>query len=726
MAATAFSALSIPCLPDDSMDLSSPGRQSDHDEIVLDFDEAENCNEAEGERMLTDSEPTQPMADVDDVMYDDDEPADETMMQEAMDEAANEATVEDEELIDFEDDPLTEALIQQGMALRTMTEAGMTLPEIEKRETTPPAPALESRLRTLTPEQHSSPPRTEVANISDHSDVRQEGHEIGITDSRAHSDEVQPSHKRGDGEGASREGEDVQKHHSDDQQRLWTDSETKQFSLPVCRTPDNPAETPGSPTDTGLHPMIICCGELTLPLFKSKHQINGLLTDDNLANLSLNELIRHCKKKLVRRIGSFSEEFDTNLAFGSLGLSVSETSSAAFQYSLHDVLEIYLKLHQNDDTGDAPCLSLTLAQDPFISHFAFLKQAVELGQGMSSLLPPDDSELDEQNNAEDHDAYYNDGVDSFGENPLRERAYEPDQDATLHEVWFEDSAKDEVEHAELQSEASQLEGVSTVGVKVLEGQSAVSHIEVAAVEPEAQAPPIADIRTAVFKADDTVNDNQAGGENAVISGEHDDESIIFLGDEPVTHISDGHGSRTNVEHHEEDDGLHVPQPGSTDMYTGVEEHLTTTNANRRTDDSAQPQVHDDAKAPEYPQGVEYADEHTHQDLPDEEVELYQSAIDVFDTPAEHTKIGSNETSGNDLLDFDGEEDVDEAQELQQKYAEDIIDFDDDEDEIPYPTTANVPAKTTQTKLDSPLGKRPFECSEEGDDNKHNSKKSRPS
>lgn len=66
-------------------------------------------------------------------------------------------------------------------------------------------------------------------------------------------------------------------------------------------------------------------------------------------------------------------------------LTMSQDCRDAFQNSLHDVLQVYLQLHENDGSQDVPPLSLSLTlQLKFASSFAILKEAAAGGQGMST------------------------------------------------------------------------------------------------------------------------------------------------------------------------------------------------------------------------------------------------------------------------------------------------------------------------------------------------------
>jgi hypothetical protein len=85
------------------------------------------------------------------------------------------------------------------------------------------------------------------------------------------------------------------------------------------------ADAPSTPTDTGLHPMVIQYGDWEWPLFKSSKQPDGLLKDDNLASVALADLLNNCRSRLALKAGEdISEDQELVLRFDSSGLSIVE------------------------------------------------------------------------------------------------------------------------------------------------------------------------------------------------------------------------------------------------------------------------------------------------------------------------------------------------------------------------------------------------------------------
>ncbi|TKA23790.1 hypothetical protein B0A50_07072 [Salinomyces thailandicus] len=199
-------------------------------------------------------------------------------------------------------------------------------------------------------------------------------------------------------------------------------------------------EGPSTPTDTGLHPVMLYYGEHSMPLFKSKTQQDGLLKDDNLANLSLAELMRNCRQRLAFKIGiAVPEEQELVLAFDPFELPLAEYSRAAYQHSLNDVLDVFLQLHQNDGTTDIPALSLSLHFQQFTSHLSVLQQAVADGKGMSSFVSHEQldseeyyDEVEEDGNGQDGNG--RDGGEKYDENQAGQQQYDDGQE-DLHEYY---------------------------------------------------------------------------------------------------------------------------------------------------------------------------------------------------------------------------------------------------------------------------------------------------
>ena len=400
---TAFGSLSVPA-PDDTMEMSSPAVRNLDDDIDIDFEDYQGGVQLiDDERMLEDSEPTRPTTATDDMMEDDMLPGeeahvDEEIMRDDVPEAQDAQQQEDEELIDYGEDEFQEPVVDD-----TVIPAVEQSADVEYAGFTPLDSGIPTAVDSTSVE---APGPTFLEEAQTEVEHNEEPAQI-IEDFLATEQHLADGTEHEDGHALFEEAEN-----HEDTEHTENESLTNQpadgadllnFRPPLNTATSTSADTPGTPTDTGLHPMTIRYGDLLLPLFKSQRQPDGLLKDDNLANLSLAELITNCRQRLALKIGEdVSEDQELVLGFEHMGLILVEVRGfaihksryalifaqdcrAAFESSLHDVLEVYLQLHQNDGSEEIPPLSLSLTmQLKFQSSFAVLKQAAAGGQGMSS------------------------------------------------------------------------------------------------------------------------------------------------------------------------------------------------------------------------------------------------------------------------------------------------------------------------------------------------------
>ena len=382
------------------MEMSSPANRNLDDDIDIDFEDYQGGVQLlDDEQMLEDADATRPTTATDDMMEDDVLPGEQVHVEEeVMQDDGLQQQEEDEELIDYGEEgfegPTADPVISP--VIEAPTDVADSAPELVDEEITRPADAATAELPATAligevsaeAAQVAEPPTSAedflASDVSAHDGVNVEA---GTT-----SAGEQPVFEEADNAAIFAQA-----------QTSTHEEDTAQPPISVITNITAQADTPDTPTDTGLHPMTVRYGELSMPLFKSRRQPDGLLKDDNLANLSLAELIQNCRQQLAPKIGEvISEEQEVLLAFEHMGLMLVEVSTseasvertllttpqdcrAAFESSLNDVLEVYLQLHQNDGTQEIPPLPLSLSlQLKFQSSFSILKQAAAGGQGMSS------------------------------------------------------------------------------------------------------------------------------------------------------------------------------------------------------------------------------------------------------------------------------------------------------------------------------------------------------
>ncbi|KAK4631338.1 hypothetical protein CLAFUW4_03213 [Fulvia fulva] len=489
MATMAFPSLSLPPL-DDSMEVSSSPAGNLHDgDIDIDFDDDYYSNTGgvqltDDEHMLEDGDPVRPPTATDEMMGDDENviaaPVNEEVMQDS--DQAGPFDLADEELIDYDDDddvqydgqvPLADTIFEATEpSVHDTAAVSNATGEIQSQVV---EPADEEIIRQPEEEVRLQEALLEEATASGLEGTAQ----VDSTVQPATEVAAQPAEVQEAPANSEQAGVDVPDVHGESNQELYPlEDETKGLEAVESGTADDaepaatiegetastemhyrkpPPQLPGTlytstrqvsegpptPTDTGLHPMTVRYGHHALPLFKSRNQLDGLLKNDNLANVSLSDLIKSCRERLPVTTGeTVSDDQNLILCFDTMGLFLVEDSSAASEISLQDVLDVYLLLHRNDGYDDVPPLSLTLTvQHKFTSHLEMYKQAASEGKGLSSFAIaqlPDDDHYDEE--AEQEGAY-EDANDT--EQTLVEDVNGNEEDATAEH----DHAQDFTENA---------------------------------------------------------------------------------------------------------------------------------------------------------------------------------------------------------------------------------------------------------------------------------------
>ncbi|EME86725.1 uncharacterized protein MYCFIDRAFT_206925 [Pseudocercospora fijiensis CIRAD86] len=433
---------------DDSMEMSSPARNHDGD-IDIDFDDYGGVvHFTDDERMLEDGEQARPGTATDDMMADDDafnltsNPVVEAEMQ---DDEPYQHQDGDEELIDYDEAELQDH-IPDPDAIPTETvsvECGHTSFPVDA-ETAAKAAATEEVVDEEIPRQleepHAEPadtfaqPEEPVASEETVSEPV-----VEPTVQQPVSTELEPVHETSNHNVATQYETEGEENRTEidasqaaaaavewDEEALEAalDDDFHQAEEPAQKAPPQLSGTidtsaaafsvdaPPTPTDTGLHPMVIQFGDHEWPLFKSRAQPDGLLKDDNLVNVSLAELLSSCKQRLNQRLGdAVSEDQDLVLGFDRIGLMLMECSTHASAISLNDVLEVYMNLYQNDGVEDIPRLSMTLTtQLKFTSHLKLLKEAAVSGTGMSTYNSThDQGDVEEYDEEDDEGEQEEDG-----------------------------------------------------------------------------------------------------------------------------------------------------------------------------------------------------------------------------------------------------------------------------------------------------------------------------
>ena len=309
--ATAFSSLTVP--PDDTMEMSSPANRDIDDDIDIDFDDYRGGVQIpDDDQMLEDVDATRPTTATDDLMEDD--APDDGQVQYGEEEMQDDEGIvpiqqqEDEELIDYGEEELHDEAADDFLEANVFDNSADAENELEHVD-----------------EEIAREPEVAVAELP--------ADEVVLALAEEH---MEAPEQAVEGQGYTEDALD------DIDDTLQAEQEqpvdiTDQAPTQVCAPINTPlgvqTDTPGTPTDTGLHPMSIRYGDVQMPLFRSKRQLDGLLKDDNLASLSLAELIKNCRQRLAIKIGEdVSEDQELVLGFDGMGLILVEVRQDEVQH----------------------------------------------------------------------------------------------------------------------------------------------------------------------------------------------------------------------------------------------------------------------------------------------------------------------------------------------------------------------------------------------------------
>lgn len=365
--AASFAALHAP-VAEDNMEMSSPANPAYDDDIDIDFDENIGGEQlTDDEHMLEDNEQPRPATATDDMMEDDAPQQEmhvpEQEMQDGFDPAAYEQADPDDELIDYGEDEY------EDMA-QTHDETAYQPPapeiKIEDREVNEPEveqvdEAVVREPEVVAPEPESILEAEPEAVVVEEAVLEQvpAAQEVSATEIQA-LDEAAPAvtEDTTDERGVQAEEqveaeEDATTNDADGAVTADGEEDGKSHDVAVAPAeepfPELPAESPevqdntagpapldtsldagavdapGTPTDTGLHPMMVQYGDWEWPLFKSRRQPEGLLKDDNLASVALADLLNNCRSRLSLKVGEdISNDQEFVLRFDSMGLAIVE------------------------------------------------------------------------------------------------------------------------------------------------------------------------------------------------------------------------------------------------------------------------------------------------------------------------------------------------------------------------------------------------------------------
>lgn len=489
--ATAFAPLLAPVI-DDSMEVSSsPAGNTYEDEVLIDYDYDGTTTLTDDERMLEDGDAdlTRPGTATDDMMEDaepHDAPVHEEIMHDDPVAVAPNSYISDEELIDYSDEDYQDdtqvtlddttvqlddhtgnsSLVPTENAIETenvielqhVAEDIAQQPEETGAVEEPTANFLSAVAEDHTPGTSADDEDAAVA-VEDNNQTETLQQDDAADELSRQVDAEEAEEAAAQELGVQFETDEPAVETADASDDRETHDETKvlrpmpKFPSGLDTTAYFAPDGPQTPSDTGIHPITVRYGDVVMPLFKSRVQPDGLLKDDNLASVSLGDLLDNCRHRLAIKIGeSVSADQELVLSFENMGLQVIEVchhthaafwtlltllqhSPHAFETSLDDVLEVYLSLHRNDATQAIPPLALSLSlQLKFTSSFKILKAAAQQGEGMSKFAFL-------HNGAEELDEYEEDAVEE--EQDAEHEDHEDHEEHEEHQERQEDGADNE-------------------------------------------------------------------------------------------------------------------------------------------------------------------------------------------------------------------------------------------------------------------------------------------
>nr|POE73074.1 hypothetical protein CFP56_31013 [Quercus suber] len=767
------------------MDMSSPAHRQDDDDIDIDIDFTYNDDTLVVDDQMLDDEQTRPNT-ANDTAMDDDQ--DDTLVQEAdmtdhpdlevLDEPVVDAPAEeDDELIDYgEDEYLADEHIQEADS----GESNVT-PVVGNEQQRPNGivqqishehehghqpgdidTASQSAIVKIDETQDDATFATQIPRESSYretstvTDMAQgNDHAVGIqdVDQKNTIKQTDDSHQDEPEEPtAQAEEEDVSSDvaaKSDKLQATFVDTSVRRAS-----------DVPATPTDTGLHHMVLQFEGLEMPLFRSRQMPEGLLTNDNLVGHHLADLISSCKMRLQEsEHADFSDDQECILQFQGLPLELRESSKAAYRCTLNDVLSVYLLLHQNAGTDPVPPLFLTItAPENFADVLDSLKVAAESGQGIPNVQYSEEGNEDE--------SYFE---ENGGERELVEDAQgDPSTAQYLDDSEFDTNA-DEVEGTYTEGdsndysgeyEAEEYDGEDDLQQQETEQQErlgdSLDRETIALLEPEALAPATIsnliasvdspndrdgsirsktsdqnkDVLSANDKDEETVipsssssataqvdRDDNITGEYEADSGNwHGDESLICESSDITDNLTDTLATETELAKNEDD---HI---SGTDRIQIAAAKTTSENGlankfpdgleqleNDETDAGADNETDNDAENDEFQNNrTEPPDQSLDGDQSVVEDEQPHDASDLLDDQPDQPGSG-HEYSEQEYVDEDHSQAEKGTPTATKSYGDpnETIDFDDDTP-AEHEARKGSPSATGALSSDSPLGKRSFE------------------
>ncbi|KAI9726344.1 MAG: hypothetical protein M1828_001618 [Chrysothrix sp. TS-e1954] len=406
------------------------------------------------------------------------------------------------------------------------------------------------------------------------------------------------------------------------------------------------------------HPVLIWDGEQEYFLFPNKedHTEPYILADPSIAHAPFKDLLVACREWLG---DSVDESFEVELDAVSLGLKIGEDSPYAASAALTDVLELHLRLCQNDSQDPIEPLRVSLTtRHRYFERFRVLRDAVADGKGFVE-MSLDDQLADET---------YPEDFNATGDNPPDDgEVRDLNTQGKAAVAFSEETVPHHSEETESQHARSQLDGEQQLSQEVTSAavRDNGDYIDHAALPPTNVEHPQAGAEDHLYDEDENGEGEESW--NDFVESEETLDAVADLG-------------RYIIEHTASADKTQLDQPESETLDDITEDQRVETQPDAVDEGGSS---HDLAPQPpsETPHSPEPVAEQTHSQLqqpdPDDLVPLSNNA----DDPQQEDEFAvEDEGNREDILEH-------EADSIH--YFEDDLDPEDKQDVIPSVTVAET-------------------------------------
>ncbi|KAF3397737.1 hypothetical protein F1880_006146 [Penicillium rolfsii] len=245
-------------------------------------------------------------------------------------------------------------------------------------------------------------------------------------------------------------------------------------------------ETEGHDThegDESLHPVKVLYQEAEISLFPPMEGDSAetfFLHDEDIAYDNFGKLFSSLREVLLDNV---AENEVLVVDIDSLGIQITEDSSHTSDMTLHQILNIYLRLCHNDGNDEPEALYLTLSSRPNVqSELANLEAAANEGKGLSQVHPW--SEFEDGDDSEDPQAVEHPVEDSTGDQDRQELSLHETEECNQEQVVPGSAAEFEAHDAVNKDAPTEAISDSVSGEHNAEAEPEIEATEIGATETQ--------------------------------------------------------------------------------------------------------------------------------------------------------------------------------------------------------------------------------------------------